>query len=132
MAGQPNLFAEAIDRVRRARGIDTSVHEAGRTSNEHEESLNEVLDEDEANGGDTDIEILVTVGPITGEAAAATDQHRRATRVVVCEDAAAASEVLASILKSGDTVWVKASRVMELDRVVKDLAVRLDQSAAVA
>ncbi len=81
---------------------------------------------------DTDIEILVTVGPITGEAAAATDQHRRATRVVVCEDAAAASEVLASILKSGDTVWVKASRVMELDRVVKDLAVRLDQSAAVA
>lgn len=78
-----------------------------------------------------DIEILVTVGPMTAEAAAATDQHRRGTRVVVCEDAPAASEALASILQSGDTVWVKASRVMALDRVVKDLAVRMDEPAPV-
>ena len=41
--------------------------------------------------------------------------------MIVCKDAASANESLNTLLRAGDTVWIKGSRAMELDRVVGHL-----------
>jgi UDP-N-acetylmuramoyl-tripeptide--D-alanyl-D-alanine ligase len=78
------------------------------------------------------IETLVVVGPATIEAARACDADHRDTRVVLCEDAAAASDALVRMLSPGDTVWIKGSRAMQLDRVVDRLRADAGCKAAVA
>ena len=53
-------------------------------------------------------------------------------QVVLCDDADTASDALMTILTVGDTVWVKGSRAVGLDRVVSALRSRFAQPAAVA
>ena len=77
------------------------------------------------------IEVLVAVGTVTGRAALAI-QSAAQTRVILCEDAAAASDAVVTLVEPGDTVWVKGSRAMGLDRVVDELRTRLGAKAAVA
>ena len=77
------------------------------------------------------IEILVAVG------GAATDAvqlvlRQPGTRVFCCRDAEDAIETLSEILTVGDIVWVKGSRLMQLDRVVSELEARFGEQAAVA
>jgi len=70
------------------------------------------------------IEILVAVGAAMADALRLIDGCHQRTRVVLCADAEAASDALTKILAPGDTVWIKGSRAMELDRVVSDLQTR--------
>ena len=67
------------------------------------------------------IEVLVAVGEATVQATQTVKQAPDGVRVIPCTDATAASEALMDVLSPGDTVWVKASRAMELDRVVSHL-----------
>jgi UDP-N-acetylmuramoyl-tripeptide--D-alanyl-D-alanine ligase len=69
------------------------------------------------------IEVVVGVGPAAAEAlSAARAAARPSTQVVGCADADAANQVLDALLRPGDTVWVKGSRAMQLDRIVAHLA----------
>lgn len=78
---------------------------------------------------DAGIEVLLAVGPLSMEAARAVEHASCTTHIVPCEDAAAASKALASIVGGGDVVWIKGSRAMELDRVVASLRERLARAA---
>jgi UDP-N-acetylmuramoyl-tripeptide--D-alanyl-D-alanine ligase len=74
------------------------------------------------------IEVLVAVGPATVEAARANVPTRNGTEVYCCADAPSANEVLDGLIAVGDTVWIKGSRGMQLDRVVRHLRGRLGAS----
>ncbi|MGB2987237.1 MAG: UDP-N-acetylmuramoyl-tripeptide--D-alanyl-D-alanine ligase, partial [Phycisphaerae bacterium] len=78
------------------------------------------------------IETLVAVGSLTAEAVRTIDTSRYGTRVVLCEDAEAASDALTRILSIGDRVWVKGSRAMRLDYVISHLQAHFSHKAAVA
>ena len=68
------------------------------------------------------VDCLVTVGELAREmAAGAMDAGLEASKVVECGDAEAALVTLPGILMPGDVVLVKASRFMELERIVKGL-----------
>ena len=67
------------------------------------------------------IEVLVAVGPATIDAVGAMAGQAGDTQLILCANADAASDVLASLLKDGDTVWVKGSRLMQLDHIVSYL-----------
>ena len=71
------------------------------------------------------IEILVAVGPTMAHALRLLDGRHQRTRMVSCADAGAATDTLMTILTPGDTVWIKGSRAMGLDRVISDLQARL-------
>ncbi len=71
------------------------------------------------------IDVLVAVGAAMRDAVQSMEGCYDRTRVVVCENAEAASDALMTILAAGDTVWIKGSRAVELDRVVSDLRIRL-------
>jgi len=77
------------------------------------------------------IEVLVAVGPATVEAARASQSEPNGTQVYCCEDASIANEVLDALVTVGDTVWIKGSRGMELDRIVRHLQTRLNAGAGV-
>ncbi len=49
-------------------------------------------------------------------------------QVFLCEDAAGATEALVGMLAPGDTVWIKGSRAVGLDRVVRELEARFAHS----
>lgn len=78
------------------------------------------------------IEVLVTVGAAMGRGVRSIERAPGKTRVIACEDAAAANDVLAGLCEPGDTVWVKGSRAIGLDRVVDGLRARSSPNAAVA
>ncbi|MFQ5591022.1 MAG: UDP-N-acetylmuramoyl-tripeptide--D-alanyl-D-alanine ligase [Phycisphaerae bacterium] len=67
---------------------------------------------------DAGIDVLVTVGPTTARAAASLCRAAVPPKSICCEDAHSAAEVLLAVLAPGDTVWVKGSRAMALDRAV--------------
>ena len=75
------------------------------------------------------IEILVAVGPLAAEASRAPDRAPDHLRVITCRDAGAALDAVTSILAPGDVVWVKGSRAMHLDEVVRGLRCRYKRSA---
>jgi len=77
------------------------------------------------------IEVLVAVGPATVEAARASQSEPNGTQVYCCEDVSIANEVLDALVAVGDTVWIKGSRGMELDRIVRHLQTRLNAGAGV-
>ena len=77
------------------------------------------------------IEVLVAVGPATVEAARASQSGPNGTQVYCCEDVSIANEVLDALVTVGDTVWIKGSRGMELDRIVRHLQTRLNAGAGV-
>lgn len=78
------------------------------------------------------IEVLVAVGDRTIEATRKRDLTDERTRVVVCQDAKSATSKVASLLQANDVVWVKGSRGIELDRVVRHLCARVAMQTAVA
>jgi UDP-N-acetylmuramoyl-tripeptide--D-alanyl-D-alanine ligase len=78
------------------------------------------------------IDVLVTVGALTGEAARSVDDRCGTTRALCCADTTAACALLASTVQPGDTVWIKGSRAMAMDRIVRDLSTRLSCSATLA
>ena len=78
------------------------------------------------------IEILVAVGPAMIDAVGATAGEAGLTQLIMCANADAASDVLASLLSPDDTVWVKGSRLMQLDRVVSYLRLHRRVRVAVA
>ncbi|UCE61256.1 MAG: UDP-N-acetylmuramoyl-tripeptide--D-alanyl-D-alanine ligase [Phycisphaerales bacterium] len=78
------------------------------------------------------IEVLVAVGPQTTEAVHSVAETPGGVRFVCCDDVDAAGKVLPTILLPGDTVWIKASRAMQLDQLVDDLRIKLGKNAAVA
>jgi len=62
------------------------------------------------------VALLLTVGPLAAEMASAFPGEQRSLR-----DAAAAAEMLPQLLRAGDTVLVKGSRGVGLERVVQRL-----------
>ncbi len=69
-----------------------------------------------AHAGRAGVDLLVTVGPLAAEMAAAFGGESRALK-----DAAAAAAVVPELLRSGDTVLLKASRGVGLERVAAAL-----------
>lgn len=70
------------------------------------------------------IDILVAVGPAVARAARETGRGDAPTRIVQCENAAETTDRIMEIVEPGDTVWIKGSRAVALDRVVRDLEAR--------
>ena len=73
------------------------------------------------------IEVLVAVGKATADAVRSLEGCYGRTRAVVCDDAEAAGKAVMTVLTAGDTVWIKGSRAVGLDRIVDDLRVRLKE-----
>lgn len=78
------------------------------------------------------IDLLVLVGATMREAWLDTKTKAPTMRVESFENAAEASSGALSILESGDAIWVKASRAMQLDRVVDAVRHGFAPKAAVA
>lgn len=81
---------------------------------------------------DAGIEILVTVGLRMREAVAGLGEEWSRMQVTACADAGEAVDVLTKVLRPGDTVWVKGSRAVGLERVVEALRGSWAPKAAVA
>ncbi len=83
-----------------------------------------------------EIELLVVIGKASASAVelewAAQHNQPQKPKLVVCADAEDGSRVIPSMLMPGDSVWLKGSRAMNLDRVVKALCERSGNKAAVA
>ena len=75
------------------------------------------------------IEVLITVGSEMAKAAEGFKAVRDGPHVVNCDDAEAAGEALVKILSPGDTVWIKASRAMRLERVVSRVVAEYEPQA---
>lgn len=68
------------------------------------------------------VDLLVCIGELAQEiAAGATKAGMNKTQVIKCRDIASALTALKQEVTSGDVVLVKASRFMELERVVEEL-----------
>lgn len=78
------------------------------------------------------IDILIAVGPATSEAVRGTRCQEPRTQLILCDAADAASDELMTLIQHGDTVWVKGSRAMQLDRVVRRWQAESSAKAAVA
>jgi len=98
--------------------------ELGQTAEAHHERVVRSILE-------SDIDLLVTVGPASGEAARSATRFE-SRRVTVCDNIDAAADVLQEKLRPADVVWVKASRGMGLDRLVARLESCRPTEAAVA
>jgi UDP-N-acetylmuramyl pentapeptide synthase len=64
------------------------------------------------------IDVLVTVGQLAGYIAAAAIEHG-ASAVVACESHEAAKAALKRQLEPGDTILVKGSRGMKMEKVLE-------------
>jgi len=73
------------------------------------------------------IEVLVAVGPATIAAARAQTHDRTGAEVHCCADVASANVLLDGLVVAGDTVWIKGSRGMQLDGVVRHLRCRMSE-----
>lgn len=81
---------------------------------------------------DSGIELLVAVGERMQQAVAGQGGEWSRMKVVVCAEAQAAADALAKLLRPGDTVWVKGSRAVGLERVVEALRSSWGPKSAVA
>ena len=71
------------------------------------------------------IGLLVAVGPRTSEAVRSIDVAACTAKTVQCDSARDACAVVMPLLSPGDTMWIKGSRAVGLDRLVQDLRARL-------
>jgi len=78
------------------------------------------------------IETLIVVGPVSVQAARSLHGETGSTRVLVCEDQERALAALATLMGEEHVVWIKGSRGMELDRLVRRLETHIPAPAAVA
>lgn len=67
------------------------------------------------------IEVLVAVGPATIEAARAHALKQNGPEIHCCADVLSTNALLDDLVVAGDTVWIKGSRGMQLDGVVRHL-----------
>ncbi len=81
---------------------------------------------------DLGIEVIVPVGVLMGEAALRVTSVPKGQPTFCCQDAELAQGVLTAIIAPGDTIWIKGSRGVGLDRVVHELRKRFGQQVAVA
>jgi UDP-N-acetylmuramoyl-tripeptide--D-alanyl-D-alanine ligase len=70
------------------------------------------------------IDVLVAVGPAVARAIDEAGRGDVPTHVVECENATEATDNTMAVARPGDTVWVKGSRAVKLDRVVRGLEAR--------
>lgn len=77
------------------------------------------------------VDVLVAVGLQTIKAAAHLSPHLGRAMVVSCVDTDTAVDLVDDVVSAGDTVWVKGSRAMHLDRVVLRLSRRVSKPVAV-
>ncbi len=82
-------------------------------------------------------EVLLAVGADATRAVAGIQAGDRPSqpstcRAIACETTEAATGVLLGLVKPGDTVWVKGSRAMGLDGMVRELRASLGRAGAVA
>jgi UDP-N-acetylmuramoyl-tripeptide--D-alanyl-D-alanine ligase len=77
------------------------------------------------------VDVLVAVGKRTLKAATHLSPNIGRAMVVSCVDTDTAVELVDDIVTSGDTVWVKGSRAMQLDRVVSRLSRRISKPVSV-
>jgi UDP-N-acetylmuramoyl-tripeptide--D-alanyl-D-alanine ligase len=78
------------------------------------------------------VDVLVGVGPAMTEAIARCASDCRRLEMLSCENADAACELVDSIIRPRDVVWIKGSRAVGLDRLVRHLESRWGPKAAVA
>lgn len=78
------------------------------------------------------IEVLVGVGPATGDAIRHARIRSDRIRTILCQDSSAAVSVVRGLLAQSSAIWIKGSRAMALDQVVASLRDPGDQPAAVA
>jgi UDP-N-acetylmuramoyl-tripeptide--D-alanyl-D-alanine ligase len=78
------------------------------------------------------LEVLITIGEQTERAVAECASSTGRTEVLSCPDRESADRVLAEWLRPGDTVWVKASRAVQLDWLVERWEARGLPAVAVA
>ena len=71
------------------------------------------------------IGVFVAVGPRTSEAVRSIDAAASNAKTVQCENAGEACAVVLPLLSPGDTMWIKGSRAVGLERLVHDLRARL-------
>ena len=72
------------------------------------------------------IEHLLVMGPESTDAARSLRSQMTRTRLVICSDHDQATAALNGLLRDDDVVWVKGSRRMELDRLVRQLEAQPD------
>ncbi len=122
----PASMAAAVETLRRCAGgrrvfVMGDMLELGKAgASFHRQAVASALD--------AGIEVLVAVGPAMAEATRSFDPSDCHARVTLCPDAAAASDVLMSLIEPGDMVWIKGSRAVGLDRVVDDLKAGLPRA----
>lgn len=75
------------------------------------------------------VEKLVAVGPLMGRAVEVLRAEKNGTHIVTCADAAEACAAVEEAVAADDVVWVKGSRRMELERVVRHLETRFGRAA---
>jgi UDP-N-acetylmuramoyl-tripeptide--D-alanyl-D-alanine ligase len=78
------------------------------------------------------VDVLVGVGAAMTEAIARSASDCRRLEMLSCESADAACELVDSIIRPRDVVWIKGSRAVGLDRLVRHLESRWGPKAAVA
>ncbi|MEK6798123.1 MAG: UDP-N-acetylmuramoyl-tripeptide--D-alanyl-D-alanine ligase [Planctomycetota bacterium] len=78
------------------------------------------------------IEVLVAVGPNTCAAVKVAASASAGVELYACDEAGDTIETLERLMQPGDAIWIKASRAMQLDTVVRALAQRAMPTAAVA
>ncbi|MFQ5413669.1 MAG: UDP-N-acetylmuramoyl-tripeptide--D-alanyl-D-alanine ligase [Phycisphaerae bacterium] len=81
------------------------------------------------------IDVVMAVGPAMVNAARACAAGTEARRphpgdVILCDDVDTAAAALRDTLEPGDIVWLKASRAVGLDRVVRSVATTFDERAS--
>ncbi len=81
---------------------------------------------------DSGIEVLVSVGERMQQAVVGHGAECSRMQIIACADSSAAIDALSKCLKTGDTVWVKGSRAIGLERVVEALRGTWSPKAAVA
>lgn len=126
----PASVAEAINTLaclgtpRRRVLILGDMHELGDAS--------EILHEEVVRKASTSaIDLLIGIGPFM-ERALSCDRNSSPTGTMGCESTGQAVTRIPGMIAAGDLVWVKGSRVMQLERVVEAIAQRWDRGVAVA
>jgi len=126
----PASMAAAIDTLRRGAAgrrilVMGDMLELGPESAEyHEQAVKHVMD--------AGIEVLIAVGPATSQAARTLCTVQHGLRCVCTDEADGASDKLIAMIERGDTIWIKGSRAMQLDRVVRRWQNESAAKAAVA
>jgi UDP-N-acetylmuramoyl-tripeptide--D-alanyl-D-alanine ligase len=79
---------------------------------------------------DSGVRVLVTVGPMAGEAGEVARRSAAGVEVHTCDDVDQAADRLSELLSPRDVLLVKGSRGMGLERVVESIKAAMSLSTA--